>query len=360
MTTEKKGKKKTTVSRKSRNKKTFFIYKTGILLLIILSIGIFYVYKKYAIDTFSEKSFMLYIYPNTSLEQIIDKLKRETDQHEANRFERIAKLNRFHPGSKSGAYRIDPEMSAMDVYRMIARGIQTPVRFTFNNIRTKEQFAERVEKQLMISADSILPLLNDSAVCQNYGFTPATIPAMFIPDTYEMYWTVSPRKFLDRMKKEYDLFWSDERKNKALTIGLTPDEVSTLASIVAEETNSSDEIRTVAGLYLNRLNNGMLLQADPTVKFALQNFDLRRITNSHLSVDSPYNTYKYAGLPPGPIRFPSKTALNAVLTAEKHDYFYMCAKEDFSGRHNFARTLAEHSRNAARYHNALTERKIFK
>lgn len=348
-------------NKNSQTKKRLINYIAGTLLLLLAggAVVTYFVYKKYALDSFTEKSFMLYVYPNSTVEEITDKLKEQVKEPEVNRFNRIARINHWEPGSKSGAYRIDPDMSAMEVYRMLARGLQTPVQFTFNNIRTKKQFAERVEQQLRMNSDSILPLLNDSVFCASYGFTPATIPALFIPDTYEIYWTISPRKFIDRMKKEYDSYWTEERRTKALAAGLTPDEVSTLASIVAEETNAVDEMGTIAGLYLNRLNKGMLLQADPTVKFALQNFELRRVTNDNLLIHSPYNTYRYAGLPPGPIRFASKTVLNAVLNHDNHDYLYMCAKEDFSGRHNFARTLSEHSRNAARYHQALNQRKIF-
>jgi UPF0755 protein len=181
---------------------------------------------------------------------------------------------------------------------------------------------------------------------------------MFIPDTYEFYWTTSAEEFADRMKSEYDKFWNGERKIKAEEIKLSPAEVTTLASIVQAETAKKEEQKRIAGLYMNRLKRGQLLQADPTVKYAVGDFSLKRILNVHLQTESPYNTYKYAGLPPGPINFPETTSIDAVLNFEHHNYLYMCAKEDFSGYHNFAVTLDEHNRNAAKYRAALDRNNI--
>ena len=203
-------------------------------------------------------------------------------------------------------------------------------------------------------------LLTEKSILQEYNFTKQTLPALFIPNTYQVYWNISAKDFLNRMFKEYKRFWAEERQNKAKAIGLTPIEVSILASIVEEETNNKSEKPMVAGLYINRLKKGMPLQADPTVKFAWQDFTLRRITNKHLTIDSPYNTYKITGLPPGLIRIPSPEGIDAVLNYSKHNYLYMCAKEDFSGTHNFASTLSEHNRNARKYWDALNKRKIYK
>ena len=186
------------------------------------------------------------------------------------------------------------------------------------------------------------------------------MPCPFIPETYQVYWDISIEDFFARMKKEHNKFWNEDRRLKAKTIGMTPEEVCTLASIVEEETNNNDEKPMVAGLYINRLHTGMPLQADPTIKFALQDFSLRRITNQHLSIQSPYNTYLNTGLPPGPIRIPSPKGLDSVLNYVKHNYIYMCAKEDFSGTHNFASNYADHMVNARKYWKALNERKIFK
>ena len=212
----------------------------------------------------------------------------------------------------------------------------------------------------MIDSIDIANLLTEKSILQEYNFTKQTLPALFIPNTYQVYWNISAKDFLNRMFKEYKRFWTEERQNKAKAIGLTPIEVSILASIVEEETNNKSEKPMVAGLYINRLKKGMPLQADPTVKFAWQDFTLRRITNKHLTIDSPYNTYKITGLPPGPIRIPSPEGIDAVLNYSKHNYLYMCAKEDFSGTHNFASTLSEHNRNARKYWDALNKRKIYK
>ena len=260
---------------------------------------------------------------------------------------------------KSGCYAIETGMNNLEVVRMLRSGHQTAVRLTFNNIRTKGELAARLDEELMLSAKDLLTYLNDSAWCASEGFNTATIKTMFIPNTYEVYWNTSAKALLARMKREYDRFWNESRRDKAQKMGLSPIEISILASIVEEETAAVDEYPLVAGLYINRLKRGMLLQADPTVKYAVGDFTLQRILYRHLEVDSPYNTYKYAGLPPGPIRIPSIQALDAVLNYTKHRYLYMCAKEDFSGRHNFAVTLAEHNRNAARYRSELNRRKIF-
>ena len=215
-----------------------------------------------------------------------------------------------------------------------------------------------MDDQLMLDKEELLSLLNDSAYCDSLGFTLETVMAMFIPNTYEVYWNIPAEKLMQRMKREYKSFWTDARLEKAKAINLTPVEVSVLASIVEEETAATDEYPIVAGLYLNRLHRGIPLQADPTVKFAVGDFTLQRILFEHLEIDSPYNTYKYPGLPPGPLRIPTIKGMDSVLNYMKHNYLYMCAKEDFSGRHNFAATLTEHNRNANRYRAELNRRKI--
>lgn len=259
---------------------------------------------------------------------------------------------------RTGYYEFAPGTKTFDVYNHIRHGMQTPVRLTINNARTVEQLAGKIGRQIMADSLDICKAVKDSAVCAKYGYTPQTMIAMFIPNTYEVYWNVTIEQLLDRMQKEYSKFWNEERKNKAKEIGLSPVEVAVLASIVEEETAVNDEKPDVAGLYMNRLKRGMLLQADPTVKFAVGDFTLRRILHKHLEVDSPYNTYRYEGLPPGPIRMASINGLNSVLNYKKHKYIYMCAKEDFSGRHNFATTLSEHNANARRYQRALNNRGI--
>ena len=259
---------------------------------------------------------------------------------------------------RTGRYAIEPGQKAIDVFRQLRNGQQTPVMLTVPEVRTVDRLAGRLSAKIMLDSATIAQALTDQHFCQQQGYDTATIFCLFVPNTYEVYWNISIDALMQRMKKEHDAFWNDDRRHKAEAQGLTPDEVVTLASIIDEETANNAEKPTIAGMYLNRLKKGMLLQADPTVKYALGDFTLRRILNRHLEVDSPYNTYKYAGLPPGPIRLPSVQAVEAVLNPENNDFLYMCAKEDFSGTHNFARTLAEHNVNARRYQQALNQRGI--
>ena len=236
---------------------------------------------------------------------------------------------------------------------------------TVPSVRTIDKLSAELSKKLMLDSLEIRKALTDEATCEKYGYDTATIACMFIPNTYDIYWNVSVSKLLDRMKKESDKFWNFERTQKAKAMNLTPVEVITLASIVDEETANNAEKPMIAGMYYNRLMlrnaeypEGMPLQADPTIKFAWKQFGLKRIYNNLLSIKSPYNTYKNPGLPPGPIRIPSVAGIDAVLNHVKHEYIYMCAKEDFSGTHNFARTYQEHLQNAAKYSKALNERGI--
>lgn len=273
-------------------------------------------------------------------------------------FRQLAGILKYPARMHTGRYAVKPGMNNLALLNNLRRGNQEAVRITFNNIRFKQDLAKRLAGQLMIGEDELLPLLADSAYCASLGFTTETILALFIPNTYEVYWNLSAEKLMQRMQREYKTFWNDTRRAKAEQIGMTPVEVAILASIVEEETAAVDEYPIVAGLYLNRLQRGIPLQADPTVKFAVGDFSLQRILFEHLEIDSPYNTYKHTGLPPGPLRIPTIKGLDAVLDHMKHNYLYMCAKEDFSGRHNFAVTLAEHNRNANRYRAELNRRKI--
>ena len=259
---------------------------------------------------------------------------------------------------KSGCYAVEPEDNMFSVFRRLKLGRQTPVRLTIPNVRTMERLAGALGKKLMMDSAVVAQHFADSAFCRQYGYDTATIACLFIPNTYEVYWNTSLEDFMKRMQKENTTFWNEERLRRAEAAGLTPNEVVTLASIVDEETANNAEKPMVAGMYINRLRTGMPLQADPTVKFALRDFSLRRIYHNHLNVESPYNTYRNIGLPPGPIRIPSIVGIDAVLNHVKHDYLYMCAKEDFSGTHNFARTYREHLANAAKYSKALNQRGI--
>ena len=260
----------------------------------------------------------------------------------------------------TGRYAIRRGENVYHVFSRLLRGYQEPMNLTIGSVRTLGQLARHVGRQLMADSAEIAATLNDSTWWKPLGYNRATLPSLFIPNTYQVYWNMTPIAFVKRMQQEHERFWTRERLDKATSIGMTTSEVSTLASIVEEETNSQAEKPIVAGLYINRLKAGIPLQADPTVKFALQDFGLRRITNAHLKTASPYNTYLHAGLPPGPIRIPSPAGIDAVLNYTRHNYLYMCAKEDFSGTHNFASNLSDHMRNARKYWNALNRRKIYR
>lgn len=273
-------------------------------------------------------------------------------------FKQLARFLDYPDNMRTGRYAVEPGVSNLHLLNNMRRGQQVATRITFNNIRLKDDLVECLSNQLMMEKEDLSSLLKDSAYCDSLGFTTETINTLFIPNTYEVYWNITARNFMGRMKREYNRYWSEARLAKAKVLGLSPIEVSILASIVEEETAAVDEYPIVAGLYINRLRRGIPLQADPTVKFAVGDVTLQRILYKHLEVDSPYNTYKYIGLPPGPLRIPSIQGLNAVLNYTKHNYLYMCAKEDFSGRHNFAVTLSEHNRNAKRYQTELNRRHI--
>ena len=255
-----------------------------------------------------------------------------------------------------GAYRISSGERATDVAARLFHRRQTPVNVTFHNIRTMDQLAARVGDQLELSAPQFLAACD--SVLPAAGFRRPEYIAAFFPDTYEFYWTVTPEDAVERLLSYRNRFWNDDRRARAAALGLNPVKVATVASIAEEETLSRTERATVARLYINRLRKGMKLQADPTVKFAVGDFGLRRITAAHLRTESPYNTYIHAGLPPGPIRMAERATVEATLESRPHDYLYMCAKEDFSGTHNFATDYATHSRNAARYRRALDRRGI--
>lgn len=269
-------------------------------------------------------------------------------------FSLLARIMDYDKSIKPGRYVLAGNMGNLAVIRMLRSGEQVPVKVTFNNIRTIDELSEKITKPMKLSTEEFKASVIKFAVSNPYGFDKDNIMAMFIPNTYEVYYNLTGDDLVDRMHFEYEKFWNDERKGKAEKTGLTPIEVSILASIVQAETIKQDEAPVIAGLYINRLKKGIALQADPTLKFALGDFSLKRILNVHKEVESPYNTYKYAGLPPGPINLPEIASIDAVLNHVPSDYYYMCAKEDFSGYHNFSKTLQEHNRNAARYQDALT------
>lgn len=335
--------------------------KTIIILLTILAVvigGAIYGYSIISSGFGIDKKVYVYVYEDKNYNNLLTQLENVAKIKNKSNFNRIATLLSYKDNMRTGRYAVTPDMTVLSLIRDLRNGHQEPVRLTFNNIRTKKDFAKRISEQLMSTETDLLSMLSDEKICESFGFDTQTIIAMFIPNTYEFYWNTSAKEFLTRMNKEYKKFWNQQRVAKAEAINLTPIQVSILASIVEEECTYSDEYPVVAGLYLNRLHIGQRLQADPTVKFAVGDFGLRRILNVHLQVESPYNTYLHEGLPPGPIRIPSIKGIDSVLNYDKNDYYYMCAKDDFSGRHNFAKTHAEHQIFAQRYRKALNERGI--
>ena len=259
---------------------------------------------------------------------------------------------------RTGRYAIEPGDGPITIFRRLRSGRQTSLNLTIPESRTMDRLAAILSNKLMLDSATIAEALTSQEVCEKLGDDTCTIAAMFVPNTYNVYWNMSIDELLQRMQKEHDRFWKGDREAKAAEMQMTPIEVCTLASIIDEETSNNAEKPMIAGMYLNRLKEGMPLQADPTIKFALKQFELKRIYNKLLNTESPYNTYRNEGLPPGPIKIASIKGIDAVLNYTSHDYLYMCAKEDFSGTHNFARTYQEHLKNADKYTKALNERGI--
>ncbi|HOU69172.1 MAG TPA: endolytic transglycosylase MltG [Paludibacteraceae bacterium] len=352
------GKKKKTSGK--WNLKKILLVAGFVVLVICLVVGFIYYKTNLEANFFVQGDTHKYLLidRDDTFDDVVVKLQETGTVKNIQSFIRTAKNNGYPESMVPGRYELEDGMSNYMLVHRLINGRQTPLRITFNNIRTKEVLAQRLSKQMMMDSLEMINALNNDTLLSRYGLTRPTAVALFIPNTYEVYWDISPEKLMDKMKVEYDKFWTEERLQKLNDVGLTQLEVSTLASIVDEETNKKDEKPLIAGLYLNRLNKGMPLQADPTVKFAVQDFSLRRIYSGHLETDSPYNTYKHAGLPPGPIRIPSTEGIDAVLNYVDHDYMYMCAREDRSGYHNFATTFEEHLKNASKYRNTLNQRGV--
>ncbi|WP_274950239.1 endolytic transglycosylase MltG [Bacteroides cutis] len=330
-----------------------------LLFIAIVCTGTVYYYL-FAPQFHPPKTTYIYIDRDDTVDSVYNKVKIQGHLKKITGFKWMVKWRDYHKHIHTGRYVVRPGENVYHVFSRFYRGYQEPMNLTIGSVRTLDKLARNIGKQLMIDSVEISRAMNDSVFQHKIGYNKETMACLFIPETYQVYWNMSVNDFFERMQKEHQKFWNSERLKKAEDISMTPEEVCTLASIVEEETNNNSEKPMVAGLYINRLHSGMPLQADPTIKFALQDFSLRRITNSHLSINSPYNTYRNPGLPPGPIRIPSPIGIDAVLNYAKHDYIYMCAKEDFSGTHNFASNYVEHMRNARKYWKALNERKIFK
>jgi UPF0755 protein len=303
---------------------------------------------------------IFYIPTGSDFEYVIDHLESEGIIDNRKSFRWVAIRKGYENSVKPGRYKIRNGSSNNELVNMLRSGNQDPVMVVFNNVRTLNEVAGKVSAYLESDSLELAAYLADTALFEKYGFSRETFPSMFIPNTYEFFWTTKAEQFTDRMKREYEDFWKGERDGKAKRMEMTRAEVVTLASIVDEETMYDDENATVAGVYINRLKKGIPLQADPTLKFAMGDFTIQRILNEDKVIDSPYNTYKYKGLPPGPISIPSISAIDGVLNYENHNYVFFCARSDFSGYHAFARSLSEHNKNAREYQKALNQRRIYR
>ena len=331
-----------------------------VILLALLGGAAGFVFGRYYIDNrmpnFSEK-YVLYVYPDMTASEVMDSLQAGAGTIRPKSLQRAFDKMETSQKMQPGRYVVDASSTSIYVARMLVFGWQTPQNMTLSGtLRKKDRIAQRISSQMMVDSASVADALNDEVFLAGYGFTPENVFAMILPDTYEMYWTVSVKEIFDRFKKEYDAFWTEDRLAKAKAQGLSQMEVSIMASIVSGETLKAAEYPVIAGVYLNRYNKGMKLQADPTIAFCYD-YTLDRILKKHLTVDSPYNTYKHVGLPPAPINVPPKACLEAVLNPQKHNYIYFCASPAFDGTHKFAVTYTEHLKNARAFQRELTARR---
>jgi UPF0755 protein len=341
--------------------KKVILYSASLLALIILG-GILLFFKTVNNVTIRGEGGVAEIKIRTGADynEVLDSLNSRIVIKNKWLFNKIAEKKKYTSAIKAGRYHLSDKMSYLNIINVLRSGTQIPVRVTFNNVRTIFDLAGKVGGQIEADSSEIADFLKDESKYRADGFSRETVISVFIPDTYELWWNTSAETLYKRMLKEYASFWNEERRRKAAEIKLTPIEVTTLASIIDEETTILSEKPKIAGVYLNRLSRKIKLDADPTIKFALNDFSLTRVLSKHLLVDSPYNTYKHAGLPPGPIACPTISTIDAVLSAEKNDYLFFVAKPDFSGYNNYSKTLTEHSRFAAQYQKELDKRKIFK
>ncbi len=332
------------------------------IVAVILLIGIFtsiYTYKLYFKPIVSIKnSNTLFVRTGENFDELIDSLSAKQFIPNRNLFIFFAKKKGLPKHIKAGRYLLHQGMTANALINMLRSGNQQAVKITFNNIRFLPKLAGIIGKSLEADSAKFMTLVTDKAFLKTINKTPETAISIFIPNTYQLWWNTSAKGFIQRMNKEYHKFWTKKRIEQAKELGLSPEQVSILASIVQEETNNRNEMPTIAGVYLNRLKKGMLLQADPTARFAYGDFSIKRVNYNYLKIDSPYNTYKYAGLPPGPICMPNPQTIDQVLHAKKTDYYYFCAKPDKSGTHIFAKNLRQHNRNARKYHRYLNKLRI--
>ncbi len=352
-----------TPNRRKKSRSSRFVLIFILLLIIAAAVGAYLLYLsifKPNIWTPENKTTEFYIETGSTFENVKTDLYSQGIILNRKTFEWLAGKKSLATNIKPGRYLIESGLNNNELIDLLRSGEQSPVNVVINNVRIKEELAHKIAVQIEADSTSIIQLLNDTTYLKTIGLSLETVISIFLPNTYELYWTTTAKDFIERMHSENEKFWTDERKAKAQEIGLSPVEVSTLASIVEKETIKNSEKETMAGVYINRLKSNWRLQADPTVVYAWGDFGIRRVLNVHKQIDSPYNTYIYYGLPPGPICAPSIASIDAVLNYEKHTYMFFCAKDDFSGYHAFSSTHAGHMINANKYRKALDERNIRK
>lgn len=310
------------------------------------------------IFTRSDKDVTIIIPPGATKKTVVDSLLKYYPESYAERVEYLIGLRNIDFAERAGMYKIDKGTTPFTAMRRLTRGSQTPVRLTINHFRTLDTLADAISRKCDFSKDDFLKVAQDPAFLSAYGLTPDQALSLFLEDTYEVYWSWTPRQVIEKIGKKYQTLWNQKNVKRASEMGLTPAQLMIIASITDEETNEIDEKGRIGTLYANRLNVGMRLQADPTVRYAIGNFSIHRVTQEHLKYDSPYNTYIHDGLPPGPIRTTSEKTVTEILNSKPSEELYMCAKEDFSGYHNFAKTYEEHTQNALRYQHELDRRGI--
>ena len=335
-------------------KKKFLV---PVVICVLAIVGVTWYYLFSSLSKADEPVYVC-IDDDDNLDSVFAKVKLIATAHGSSGFQTLARHSGYGDNIRTGRFEVRPGDGSLTVFRRMKNGMQSAVKLTIPSVRTLDRLSAVLGEKLMLDSVEMMEALTDERVCERYGYDTLTIGCLFIPNTYDVYWNTTVENLLERMKKECDAFWTSERQQKAAAMGFSREEVMTLASIVDEETNDDGEKEMIAGMYYNRLREGMPLQADPTVKFATKDFSAKRIYEKMLRIESPYNTYRNTGLPPGPIRIPSVAGIDAVLNYTHHDYLYMCAKEDFSGTHNFAQTYEEHLANAAKYTQALNERGI--
>ncbi len=342
-----------------KNKKILFILSGASIVLIVLFIIAYSAL--FGLNVTSEKTIQSVLIPTgASYDQVLDSLKSKFLINDIKVFNWIARKKNYPAAIRPGRYMIGKSMSYNGLINLLRSGRQSPVNITFSNVRTLNDIAGKFGKQLEADSTQIVRFFSDESNYSADGFKKENVISIFLPNTYEFYWNTNAKGLYTRMLKEYKLFWNDSRLSKAKAEGLNPVEVSILASIIDDEVVKRDEKPRIAGVYLNRLKRGIPLQSCPTIKFALNDFTITRVLKKYLLVDSPYNTYRHSGFPPGPIGCASIEGIEAVLNAENHDFLYFAAKPDFSGYHNFSRTLSEHNKYALLYQKELDKRKIFR